>query len=857
MSRATAILTASALASCGLFPAPTGSTTCRADEDCPTGYRCQEQLCRVLDAGAADAAVADGQPGDAALDRAIADAGPGVDRVPLDARADAGSDGATPDALPCSFDAGPLDVPFSFAPVMAKRLTNAYDGGGGPFRVAPLIQAIAEGRCSRGDAIVANVGTRIGGTFFERFDPSQGTIVFWATPEWDIDDLSDATRHFLRAGDFRFGVDGPTRGVFVQIGNARLSFEDSMAGWRAGSTHFVALRWSRQTNFNAAFRVALDVDGAEQLGFEGALPVATVDTPLVVGAFDPSGLGAIGASIEGLTIYRRPLSSSSGGIDVGDGDEIGAIHSAGVGREPTQVTGSWGVVFALPTDARDVALVSPTDASQAFSHPHGKNLLPDGFLLTDDQRRRWSPIGDSTIQPATGDEAVFGGGVRVTTEARREGIGIDFNNRDNRSLVVRALVHSDGTSAVRLRLDAVADELFHIDGTTGSRRDRPDVLIATAEVATNTRLHLELVNTSDAHSTFFVHQVEVLPNMLPNPSFETGSGPDPEWNPDGWLNENPSSLRTYPELTTVHSGGTSAGIDGAGGQAYMDIRVVREPAGFDKLGDFFATGAFFWTLNNHNHVIRPDNGCLMRLAHPIDKFRVEVPSVAHIWQHLRGVGRRHHLPSEVAVNCSQNRNFLRFGGNWNSTTEVLVDDAYLIHLDRVPLQVRPADLSHSLTADALRVDGRDLVWQPVSALTVGSGSISVRIGRPHPPSTDRLFCPYGRVLFELGALWSDHITLRSHSDGQVRFDADIQTISCDEVHTQNLLGDGRLHRFDVVYDSLGDLTLSIDGVVKSRCQLAGSTWESVPQQINYGDGANHVEHCDVWVGREGAVFGGQ
>jgi hypothetical protein len=79
------------------------------------------------------------------------------------------------------------------------------------------------------------------------------------------------------------------------------------------------------------------------------------------------------AIIEGLTIYRRPLFDGTYGTDVGNGDEINLIYNSGTGKDPTLVTGSWDVVFALPTNASTGALATGT--GNAWSHPHASNLL--------------------------------------------------------------------------------------------------------------------------------------------------------------------------------------------------------------------------------------------------------------------------------------------------------------------------------------------------------------------------------------------------------------------------------------------------------------------------------------------------
>ena len=80
------------------------------------------------------------------------------------------------------------------------------------------------------------------------------------------------------------------------------------------------------------------------------------------------GSAPANAIIEGLTIYRRPLYDGAYGSNVGNGDEINLIYNSGTGKDPTLVTGSWDVVFALPTNSTVGALATGT--GEALSHPH-------------------------------------------------------------------------------------------------------------------------------------------------------------------------------------------------------------------------------------------------------------------------------------------------------------------------------------------------------------------------------------------------------------------------------------------------------------------------------------------------------
>jgi len=859
-----ALLSASA-SGCGLFTPTTEPATCSGDADCPTGYHCQTRQCVAVDAATIDGALADAGNGDTARRDASGrdvehDAANDGGSDATDAQFDSSADAAVEDVPLCSFDAGSLDVPFSFDPAMTKRWTNAIDGG--PFHVAPLIQASDEGACSRGDAIVVDKGLRIGGTFFDRFDSAQGTIVFWVTPEWNIVDISDAARHFLRIGDFGFGVDGQSHGAFVQLGSERVIFSGAFTGWTAGTTHFVALRWDVRTRSLDRNYVHLRVDRTGYGALQNAVAAPATNTQLIIGAFDETGLGAIGAFIEGLTIYRRPLTDPNGGVDVGQPNEINNLFNIGRGIEPTLLTGSWDVVFALPTDAEDTVLAMPRDASQAFGHPfHDNRLGEPGYLITSSQLASWSTVGSNVLVEAA-TEKIFGGGAKVTTITRNSGIAMDFTSLSaGHALVVRALVHSDGTSVVRLRLSDASVELFHVDGTRSSRRDRPDVLIGTATVATGTALHLELLNNAAANSSFHVHQVEVLRNLLRNPSFEEGAtSSSGEWLPDAWANSSPNALRTRQEIAIVHSGTTSVGLDNAGTQNYASIVTANEVAGFDSWGDFYTVGGYFDRLIGVPPSIFPDNGCLMALYGPIvdwrNKFEVAASPGTGTWQHVAGVGRRFPARSDDAVNCQYD--LLHYGGRWGANIDVLVDDVYVVKLDRVPITVAPADLARSLTRDALLVNGMDALVQPISNLTANSGSISVRLALAQPVVADSLFCPNG-VLYSIYGDPSNHITVEYYGSGRVLVWAEFGGVRWNGWTVPSaVIDEARLHTFVIEYSDTGMIGLSVDSSEKFWTSRGDVTPFSVtPTTVFYGLSPFSGEHCDLRVGREGAVVSGQ
>lgn len=250
----------------------------------------------------------------------------------------------------------------TFTPSMAKR------NSAGPFAAGPMVQGNLSNSTVT-DQINFSRGNRISGYFYQNMDENQGSVVFWITPEWNGNDNQAHYVYYDQNYDFRYIVKGTNNQLTFFYFQKQVSIDVST--WIAGSTYAVVARWDRDNTLDGTNYLALSVNDSHFFGGTSSL-----------GGFDPQttiSLGSSGSSnpanaiIEGLTIYRRPLFDGQYGIDVGNGDEIAQIYNSGTGKDPTLVTGSWDVVFALPTNASTGALTTGT--GNAWSHPHASNLL--------------------------------------------------------------------------------------------------------------------------------------------------------------------------------------------------------------------------------------------------------------------------------------------------------------------------------------------------------------------------------------------------------------------------------------------------------------------------------------------------
>lgn len=264
----------------------------------------------------------------------------------------------------------------TFTPSMAKR------NSAGPFAAGPMIQSNIN-TSTAGDLLRASgVGATISGDFNSYFDFARGTIQFWITPEWNG---NDGVRHMLLADYNGVRVEKTTSNTLsLQVIKKGVIHSIDVSSWTAGTTYLVSLRWDTVNPITPTNYACITInDTAPSCGDTDVADATLNGNVLAIGSYYEGSYSA-SAIIEGLTIYRRVLYDGLYGTDVGNGDEINLIYNGGTGKDPTLVTGSWDVVFALPTNASTGTLTTGT--GNAWSMPHSSNLLggtngANGFLM--------------------------------------------------------------------------------------------------------------------------------------------------------------------------------------------------------------------------------------------------------------------------------------------------------------------------------------------------------------------------------------------------------------------------------------------------------------------------------------------
>src|SRR3989338_3532282 len=254
----------------------------------------------------------------------------------------------------------------SFTAAMSKR------NSAGPFAAGALVQSRRLIDTLIGDTLTASVGTQVAGNFYQNADSTQGTVVAWVTPEWNGSEVGSLWEHIWglnSSGVYGLMVRNGSLSLYTQSG---VITGPSVASWTAGTTYNVAVSWDEDTTLDGTNYVRFSVNDTHTFARTTPFTMGT-PTSISVGFSGTYFAYTFNGIIEGLTVYRRPLFDGTYGVNAGNGDEVNSIYNSGTGKDPTEVTGSWDVVFDLPTNASTGSLATGT--GNAWSHPHSSNLL--------------------------------------------------------------------------------------------------------------------------------------------------------------------------------------------------------------------------------------------------------------------------------------------------------------------------------------------------------------------------------------------------------------------------------------------------------------------------------------------------
>jgi hypothetical protein len=386
----------------------------------------------------------------------------------------------------------------TFTPSMTKR-------AGALFAAAPYVQGKWDAT-GVPDALLSAGGAVISGDFRTNLDWNQGSVSFFVTPEWAGNDGKAHT--IISYSGNRFNIQKNSANSLRFFFGGAFAGDTSISTWVAGTTYHVVLRWDIKNTLNGTNFFCVSIDDVHNF-FGTSTGASFANAGWLIGSI--AGAVPGDCQVEGLTAYRRPLFDGTFGTDVGNGDEIAAIYNAGTFKDPCEVTGSWDVVFCLPTNGTAGTLVTGT--GNAWSHPHASNLLTDGFFQTT-APGGWSEENTPTaVADITGSERIFNWGYEIDTDAVDEGIYQDEAVSEGETFFIRAVAHSDGTSQPRLIAydQSNTAEIGNDTGTITSTKTAPDDLrLAITIPAGCTTLRVKIIDIV-GNATFYIHQTELYP----------------------------------------------------------------------------------------------------------------------------------------------------------------------------------------------------------------------------------------------------------------------------------------------------------------------------------------------------------
>jgi hypothetical protein len=264
----------------------------------------------------------------------------------------------------------------SFTAAMAKRM-------GSVFAAAPIIQGKRDGS-GTGDLVTATRGAQVATSFYTNFDPYQGNINLWITPEWAG---NDGIRHvFLQASTNFILEKDASNNLKLTVASGKSMTVDASA-WTAGTKYHITAAWDSKNKLDGTNYARLSVNDTHTFGITSTWTPEAPSSTLTVGVLSDGTLSA-NAILEGFCIFRHVLFDGTYGQNFGNGDEINLIYAAGAGKDPCLVTSSWDVCFCLPTNSTVGALA--TGAGEAWSHPHSSNLLTDWLMASRNINKQWS-----------------------------------------------------------------------------------------------------------------------------------------------------------------------------------------------------------------------------------------------------------------------------------------------------------------------------------------------------------------------------------------------------------------------------------------------------------------------------------
>lgn len=549
------------------------------------------------------------------------------------------------------------------------------------------------GPAGRLTSIAFQPGGELQDLLYEHADGRQGTILLWIELGPDVADLAGPV-DLAHLSGFTITLHPDRPAVVARLDGAapEEGLEADVPGFGPETSHLLSLRWDSTQVLGDLQHASLRVDdGAAVYGLADpfAPALAPEDEQLITGGASAADGPVV---IRSAFVLRRPIRDDDppSGVAIGIGDEHELIFTAGVEGDPTQVFGSWDVVFGLSRHG-DPATKEPF---RGWSHPAGDSLLgPGGFMLsgsddpTVDLWRLVDESGELGGSPGTAASAsgTFNGGYTVENGSLQRTFLSGSDVAVGQELLLRVVAYAGpGLTGARPKVclgpvdNACHDALF---GRENSSRLLPDVILVgwtVDEQDIEVRLSMDDSDGSASRPSVVYAQAELYSNLLVDPGFESVPGPVL---PEGWT---ASETLVDSELVQGAGGARSGSLgvvitSGAPADEVPDA-IVQAPSGLADL-EHYLVGGFFRRTGDDPAGITVTDGSMFRHDSGYgdnDKLSVPDPGGAGAWHHRFAVGKR--------LSGEDRSDAIHWGGAApQELTNTALDDTYLIRLAPVEL----------------------------------------------------------------------------------------------------------------------------------------------------------------------------
>jgi len=705
--------------------------------------------------------------------------------------------------------------------------------GNGPFSYA-LYSTTNMAATAEGDRIQIAKGTAIKDNFHPTIDMYQGTFVVWITPEWDGD---DGLRHVLLALDSsNYVAKEADNKLCIRWGGSGQEVGVDVSSWTAGTTYCVIARYDTNNTLDGTNYLCISVDDAHTFGRSSALTKRSAGSWNIGVSY--SGQISVNGLIEGLTHYRYPLFDGTNGKNMGDGDVMAQIYNSGSGKDPTEITGSWGVCLCVPTNSASGELTTGT--GEAWSHPYAtaESNQADTFMQTPFATpAAWVATGSPSVGPAdssTAEKVYQSGGYTWTCAGDGDGIVQHHTSlTPGDTYIVRSEGHTAG-SGYRLRAYDVtngADIGLLVVGASSTVNSPAPAQFSFELPSGCVAMDISIEGTA-VGDVIYAHLCELHVNEFNNPSFEgtyDTESPGIDIAP-GWSNYTVNGT-TAKETTIVHSGLASQKIVTA-----FSIDQIGDDAATMTFAGFKAFGFFAYSAATDTVSISSKNQAAVK-TNAGGSGIIQKTLAADTWTMVTGVFGDTVSSSAAAA----------IGSGYSGGVTMYCDDAWVFPMDEIPiLTATAANPTKSIESGGIRIDGGDYIFGTLPTQNMRKSGIIKFNVRPRHSSANMLQFDEGGVSYCHLYHASNKVTL-TISGIYMYLSIQVNSVSYTAWWEHTIFVADTEYAFVIEYHAGGGVaTLKIDGVTRiTTPTITEATMTGDFTVMVFGALANVVEQADA------------